>query len=52
MNVSPGFSTVSRTAALACAPECGCTFAYSAPNSLFTRSMAIVSVWSTTSQPP
>ena len=41
-----------RTAALALAPECGWTFAYSASNSCFNRSIAICSTSSTTSQPP
>lgn len=39
-------------AALACAPEWGCTLAASAPNSAFTRSIAICSITSTFSQPP
>ena len=33
-------------------PECGCTFAHSAPKISFRRSIAICSLWSTTSQPP
>ena len=40
------------TAALAVAPEWGCTFAYSAPKSDFARSMASDSATSTYSQPP
>ncbi len=36
----------------ACEPECGCTLAQSAPNSVFARSMASVSAMSTNSQPP
>ena len=36
----------------ACAPAWGCTFACSAPNSSLTRSIAIVSISSTTWQPP
>ena len=36
-NVSPGLRKARNTAAFACAPECGCTFACSAPNSSFTR---------------
>ena len=36
------------TAIFACAPECGCTLAYSAPKISFTRSMASVSASSTT----
>ena len=31
--VSPGFSSAKYTDMLACAPECGCTLACSAPNS-------------------
>jgi hypothetical protein len=51
-NVSPGFRNAWNTAKLADAPECGCTFACSAPNSSFARSMASCSTRSTTSQPP
>ena len=40
------------TAALACEPECGCTFAQSAPKSCLARSMASCSTTSTCSQPP
>ena len=36
----------------ALAPECGCTFACSAPKSALARSIASVSTSSTTSQPP
>jgi hypothetical protein len=50
--VSPGLRNAKNAAALACAPECGCTFACSAPNSSFARSIAICSTWSTNSQPP
>ena len=42
--VSPGLSSANIAAALACAPECGWTFAASAPNSALTRSMAICSI--------
>ena len=38
--VSPGCSAARKTAMFACAPECGCTLACSAPKSCFTRSMA------------
>ena len=53
-NVQPhsGFSTAMKAAKLACAPEWGCTFAWSAPKSSFARSMASCSTWSTISQPP
>ena len=40
------------TALFADAPECGCTFACSAPNSCFARSIASCSTWSTISHPP
>ena len=43
---------VYKRQALACAPECGCTLAYSAPNRLLARSRAMVSILSTCSQPP
>ena len=36
----------------ACAPECGCTFAWSAPKSAMARSIASDSATSTNSQPP
>jgi hypothetical protein len=36
----------------ACAPACGWTFAWSAPNSAFARSIASCSISSTISQPP
>ena len=36
----------------ACAPECGCTLAWSALNSAVARSMASDSMTSTNSQPP
>jgi hypothetical protein len=35
-----------------CAPACGWTFAWSAPNSSFARSIASCSISSTISQPP
>ena len=50
--VSPGVAMAESTAALAVAPECGCTLAYSAPNRLLARSMASDSAMSTYSQPP
>ena len=50
--VSPGFTTVKYTAMFACAPECGCTLAWSAPNSALAREMASDSATSTNSQPP
>ena len=50
--VSPGLSTARNTAALACAPECGCTLAYSAPKIWQMRSIASCSTLSTTWQPP
>jgi len=37
---------------LALAPLCGCTLAWSAPNSCFTRSMASASISSTIRLPP
>ena len=37
---------------LACAPECGWTFAWAAPKSDLARFSARVSAWSTYSQPP
>ena len=40
------------TAMFVCDPACGCTFACSAPNSSFARSIASCSISSTTSQPP
>ena len=52
MNVSPGFISAMNAAALACAPECGCTLAKPAPNSFLTRSIASVSATSTYWQPP
>ncbi len=52
MIVSPGDSSAWYTAVLACAPECGWTFACSAPNRLLARSMASCSATSTHSQPP
>ncbi len=52
MIVSPGLSSANIAAALAWAPECGCTLACSAPKSALTRSMAICSTTSTCSQPP
>ena len=50
--VSPGLSIAKYTAWFACAPECGCTLAYSAPKSFFARSIASCSATSTYSQPP
>jgi hypothetical protein len=41
-----------NAAKLACAPECGCTLACSAPKICFSRSMASCSISSMTSQPP
>ena len=52
MIVSPGSQIAMVTAMFACAPECGCTFAYSQPNSFFARSIAMVSISSTLTQPP
>ena len=49
---SPGVSSAWYTAVLACAPACGWTFACSAPNSDFARSIASCSMMSTYSQPP
>ena len=49
---SPGFSSAKYAAMFACAPECGCTFACSAPNSSSAREMASDSAMSTYSQPP
>ena len=43
MIVSPGFSSASITAPLACAPECGWTLAKPQPNSFLARSIASVS---------
>ncbi|MGX1365972.1 hypothetical protein RKD19_001331 [Streptomyces canus] len=45
-------SRANIAAALAWAPECGWTFAASAPKSSFTRAMANRSTTSTCSQPP
>ena len=50
-SVSPGLRTAKYTDWFACDPECGCTFAYSAPKSRFTRSRASDSATSTNSQP-
>ena len=50
--VSPGLHTVMYTAVFACAPEWGCTFAWSQPKSRFSRSIASVSTTSAYSQPP
>ncbi len=52
MKVSPGCISAKNTAALAEAPECGCTLANLQPNSLVTRSIARVSATSTNWQPP
>ena len=52
MIVSPGFTNAMKAAKLACAPECGCTLACSAPKSCFGRSMASCSISSTNSHPP
>ena len=48
----PADAIAASTAALAVAPECGCTFAYAAPNSDFARAIARFSATSTNSQPP
>ena len=47
----PGFSSASMTAPLACAPECGWTFAKPQLNSFFARSIASVSTASDGAQP-
>ena len=52
MKVSPGCSSDMNTDWLACEPECGWTLAKAAPNSCLARSIAIVSISSTYSQPP
>ena len=52
ITVSPGLTSAKNTAKLACAPECGCTFAYSQPKSFFALSIASVSTISTYSHPP
>ncbi len=52
MMVSPGWSSPKNTAWFACDPELACTFACSAWNSSFTRSIASCSTTSTCSQPP
>lgn len=52
MIVSPGLSIAKNTPWFACEPEFGCTFALSAPNNCFTRSIASCSTTSTYSQPP
>ena len=52
ITVAPGLTSAKNTAKLACAPECGCTFAYSQPKSFFALSIASVSTTSTYSQPP
>ncbi len=51
-SVSPGRSAAKYAAMFAWAPECGWTFACSAPNRRLARSIASVSARSTTSQPP
>ena len=51
-SVSPGVASAKYAAMLACDPECGWTFAWSAPKSALARSMASCSTLSTTSQPP
>jgi hypothetical protein len=44
--MSPGFIVAMNAAVLACAPECGWTFANLHPKSPHARWMAIVSTWS------
>ena len=51
MIVSPGFSSASITAPLACAPECGWTLAKAQPNNCFARSIARLSTASDGAQP-
>ena len=46
-NRVPGCSSADIAAALACAPECGCTLAKVAPNSALSRSIASCSMTST-----
>ena len=51
-SVAPGSATARYAARFAEAPECACTLAWAAPNSLPTRSSASSSATSTNSQPP
>ena len=49
--VSPGFNNAKKTAPLACAPECGWTFANLQLNNFLTLSIAKLSAVSTWSHP-